>query len=33
MNNEILAVVAGQNITEEDYNYFVQRLLNLLKIF
>lgn len=23
MNNEILAVVAGQNITEEDYNIFV----------
>lgn len=23
MNNEILAVVAGQNITEEDYNTFV----------
>ena len=26
MNNEILAVVAGQNITEEDYNYFVQSM-------
>ena len=26
MNNEILAVVAGQNITEEDYNIFVQSM-------
>ena len=26
MNNEILAVVAGQNITEEDYSIFVQSM-------
>lgn len=26
MNNEILAVVAGQNITEEDYSNFVQSM-------
>lgn len=26
MNNEILAVVAGQNITEEDYQIFVQSM-------
>lgn len=26
MNNEILAVVAGENITQEEYNLFVQNL-------